>query len=1134
MKKIFGVVVGLVVVLAVAVVVLPGIIDWNDYKGNIQAQLKSLTGRDVVIAGDIHIAVLPAPAVVAHGVRMANVKGASAAEMVRLKSVEVRVSLGPLLTGHVQVETVKLVDPIIELERLADGRVNWEFNSVRTENDGSTSAPLPGVGAGESESAITAIRLDSFHIENGLIIYRDARSGRVERIAGIDAKLSAESLSGPFDSVGHLDFRGVPLGYEVSVGRVINEQTVPLNMVVSAEPGDTRLEISGAIVELIEAPKFRGKIVANGKMLSDLLAAVGDGGVPPTFFAQPFEASGDVTVSTRDLSVKHLAVAVGALRADGELAANLAESPISFNTRLTVPKVDLDTLLASSRAEPAAAQANRPADPAPNAATGAVATPDVVTQAETAFGLPRDINGTIELTAETISYRGNIISDARAIADLHGGEIILNQLAAQLPGGSDLFMTGFLTAHEGKPKFDGTLDAKVSDLRRIVAWLGGDMPGIASDRLRNATVRGRIVADPQQVQGLNLDMVVDSSRITGGITLALRQRLAFGASFTVDRLNLDGYLAPNGAPSTAGTAGRQSPPTDGTQKVRPEDRFALPDFLDRFDANLRLQVDRLTYRQIPIGGVVFDGTLFGGTLNLRKAAIGDLAGASASLSGTLTGLNLVPSIKNGRLEARGIDIDRLARVLETPAPVSTRDLGVVEITGGIEGSLLRPQVDLVAKTPEAGVDLKGRLSVLPVESLFAGDVRATHADFPRMLRLFGIDYRPTGRLGDFGLSAAVKADAQKVALSQLDAKVGPATLTGALDVDLAGPRPHLTGQIRTGRIVVDPFLPAGRTASLVPKLIPAAWGPTRGSGDETRLWQAATESGRWSIQPIDLSVLAAFNADLNLFGEAIVYDDITLSDVAADATVADGVLRIPSLTGTLFGGALKGDVTLASAPKPAVDAALSLTGGDFGAAQQEMKGKRMATGDIAFSSSVNSVGASVAELISGLKGDGSFEVRKAALTGESGNSPRGPIGELLVGLNQLAGIVVGGGEQRPEGLADISGSFEIDRGVARSEDLSVISTVGEGKGKGTIDLPKWMMKVEGDIQLSQNLFSKLLSGTTGLNLTIPLRIEGDIDQPDVVLDVAKLPGKALSIPGALIDKSGVGKILRKLIPETAN
>lgn len=1143
MKKLLGVVVGLIAVLAVAVGVLPGLIDWNDYKDPIQAQIKALTGRDVVIGGDIRIAVLPAPAVVANGVRMANIDGASAADMVRLKSVEVRVALGPLLTGNVQVETVKLVDPIVELERLADGRANWEFAPVRAETDGSKSAALPGVGGGESGTA-AAIRLDNFHVENGTVIYRDARSGTIERIERVEARLSAESLSGPFDSMGNLDFRGIPLGYEVSVGRVINERTVPVNMVLTVEPEIAKVDIAGAVVEMTEAPKFKGKVVASGKTLSDLLSALDGGTASPALFAQPFGVSGDVTVSAADLAVKKLAVSLGGLRADGELAANLAETPVGFSTRLTLPKVDLDALLAASRDGPAAASGGQ----APAAATtGEVAKPDAPPHVGGGFELPEVVNGSIEVTAETVAYRGNIVSDARAVAELRGGEVTLSQFTAQLPGGSDLFLTGFLTAQDGQPKFDGTVDARISDLRRVVAWLGGEVPAIASDRLRNATVKGRIVADPQQVQGLNLDMVVDSSHITGGVTVALRRRPAFGASFVIDRLNLDGYLPADGAPAAGAAASARPEPepqsSGATAAARPEAGFALPGFLSRFDANLRLQVERMTYRQIPVSGLIFDAMLFAGSLEMRRVAVGDLAGASASLSGTLGGLNAVPSLKSVRFEARGIDVDRLSRLLEIPAPVSTRDLGVVEVSGVVEGSLLRPQVDLAARTPEAAVDLRGRLSMLPVAALFDGDVKVRHAEFPRLLRLFGVDYRPAGRLGDFGLSATVKADVETIALSQLEGTVGTATVAGALSVDLAGSRPRLAGELKAGRIVVDSFLPARRSAALPDgsggtvsgaRVVPAAWMPAQAAGGGApRVWLAAASAGgRWPTEPIDLAVLGTFDADLKLAGEAFVYEGVNLRDVAADATVAEGVLRIASLTGTLFGGALAGEATLASAPKPAIDGALSLTGGDFGMLEQELRGKRLATGDVGFRTTVKATGASVAELVSGLKGEGAFEMNKVALTEESGKSPLGPVSGLLSGLNQLAGL--GGGGRRPEGLADISGTFTIDRGIARSEDFRFVSNIGEGQAKGHVDLPKWTMKVEGDIRLSQNLFSQLLSGTTGLNLTLPFRIEGDVDEPTVVLDVAKLPGKALGIPGTLLDKSGVGKVLRRLIPGTAN
>ncbi len=240
--------------------------------------------------------------------------------------------------------------------------------------------------------------------------------------------------------------------------------------------------------------------------------------------------------------------------------------------------------------------------------------------------------------------------------------------------------------------------------------------------------------------------------------------------------------------------------------------------------------------------------------------------------------------------------------------------------------MLRPQVDLSARTPDGTVSLKGQLSVLPIEPAFRRGGRVNHADFPRLLRLFGIDYRPAGHLGEFVASAAVKADARQIAVSGLNGKLGDTTVAGVINVDRSGPRPRLTGDVKVGRLVLDPFLPAQRSASLPPAIIPAAWTPGRMPAARTpRLWRTAATAGRWSAAPMDLAALRAFDGDLKLAGEAVVYDGITVHDVAADATLAEGVLRIPSLTGTLFGGALKGDATVTSASKPALDASLSLT-----------------------------------------------------------------------------------------------------------------------------------------------------------------------------------------------------------------
>ena len=103
MKKVFIGVVAVVLILLATALIVPSFIDWNDYKDEIAAKAGKVTGRELDIGGDIRLTLLPAPTLVVTDVRLANIDGAADAEMIRLKSLEVRVALAPLLAGEIQV-----------------------------------------------------------------------------------------------------------------------------------------------------------------------------------------------------------------------------------------------------------------------------------------------------------------------------------------------------------------------------------------------------------------------------------------------------------------------------------------------------------------------------------------------------------------------------------------------------------------------------------------------------------------------------------------------------------------------------------------------------------------------------------------------------------------------------------------------------------------------------------------------------------------------------------------------------------------------------------------------------------------------------------------------------------------------
>ncbi len=131
MKKVLIGVVGLLVVAVVALLVGPGFVDWNRYKPRIAEMAEDATGRRLSIDGDISLAILPQPTLSVHALRLANLPGAAAPDMLRLETLDVQSALLPLLFGNIQVQGVTLIEPEVDLVVLADGRRNWVFTPAR-------------------------------------------------------------------------------------------------------------------------------------------------------------------------------------------------------------------------------------------------------------------------------------------------------------------------------------------------------------------------------------------------------------------------------------------------------------------------------------------------------------------------------------------------------------------------------------------------------------------------------------------------------------------------------------------------------------------------------------------------------------------------------------------------------------------------------------------------------------------------------------------------------------------------------------------------------------------------------------------------------------------------------------------
>ena len=1215
MKRVLWAIGGLLVLLVAAVLIGLGLVDWNQYKGDIQNQARDATGRELIINGDISITVLPAPALIANDVLLANIEGAASKNMLRLKYLEVRIALAPLLASRIEVERIKLVDPEIELEVLADGRKNWVFD---TDGPGTASQTIPGAPSGEEKGPAAAdisaplIVLQNFTIENGSLTYRDGQRGTVERIEKINANITAASLNGPFESTGDLRLRGVPLVYDVNVAEIIHGRTVPFNLKIGMKPGQAKLQLTGTVVGLEGKPKVKGKIKGEGASLAKLIHAALPGAALPGIADQAFAVEGAVVASAAGGEIKELNFRLGITQATGDVAVDLGKTP-SVAVHLAANRIDLDQWMslpavidkAPAKAQGVAekSQAEKPKAEAPGPAA--------------AFALPTNVNGSLIFTAEAITYRNGVIREAVLNAELAHGEVTLSQLSGQFPGGSDLALFGFLSTAKGQPRFEGELEITVSDLRGVMNWLGVDPAGIGPDRLRKMALATRVVAVPSHAQLTGLDLQLDSSRLTGGMTVAFTKRPSFGADFTIDRLNLDAYLPKTPtkkAKTTPKAASKDKDAKDAkdAKAKMAENPLAGLKVLTGLDANLKTRIKSLTFRGTQIKNVLVDGTLYNGRIEIRRLDITRMAGASVSLKGVVDGLGGVPTAKglafdvkaddvpqllkfagidtraapkglgsvtlkgqidgnllapkldlslsgagatatlNGQLDELGFlpavkelklrlkakDASRLLKLAGIDAP-ALKKLGAVDLSGIIDGNILNPKLALTLKAAGGQVRVRGSINLVPVGDMLDLTVNASYPQLARLLKVVGGGYRPAGNVGGLDFEARLRGGPKGLTLAGIKAKIGPTPINGDVVVGFAGARPDIRANLTTGALVLDPFLPAKKTASLWPrvKAIPAAWPGLRGAAAEglsPLAALAARTAAPWSRDPIDLSGLAGIDAALALKSPSIQFQQYRLDNADLSVKLGNGRLNADKLTGVLFGGALHATAAATTTARSRVETVFALENMSIGQATKALTGKAVAAGRMSLKARLKTAGPHLAAMIGGLNGEGVIRLKGVEVKqGKTGTALAGALG-LVSALNQFSGVL-GGGAKRGSGLVDIAGSFAIRNGVASSQDIKVTSNLGDGAASGTVDLPRWRIDVKGHVQLGQNVLAALLAARTRTNVTqaVPFTVRGRLDSPTINLDTSKLPGGALPIPG--IDKllkkapKGIGNILQGIL-----
>ncbi|HKF97588.1 MAG TPA: AsmA family protein [Steroidobacteraceae bacterium] len=538
---------GLVALLAIVLLAVRAFVNPNDYKDRIARAVKTSTGRELALPGDIRLSVFPWIALELGPASLGNPPGFGEEPFAAVKHAALRVRLLPLLRKQLEIGRVEVDGLDLRLRKNASGRGNWQSpaeSSPPTQSSG-------GAGAAALRDLAGVVVTDSrVSYQDMVAEHINLDVGRVAAGVGVPIKVKLDlipsagaqpiEIGGQFGltlepaqsryRLAPMDLEGTftpgpkarPVPWKFSAPRVELDLTAGTLSVgsVAAQLGAAHLIGTLKGSSLVEAPSVAGSFKLEPLNLRELMPQLGIA-PPKTRDPKAFSklaASGDFAYENKRVGVSKLDVQLD----DSQLRGGAAITSLETNAMdfdLTLNQIDIDRYRPPPENAPKAAAPVAKGEPPSSALKTHEMNGRFTLGAATFAGL-HVTDGHLELKA-----KGGVTRIAPLTAKLYGGqysgEVTLDDRGPVLASSFEQSLTGVDVAQLLK---DLTKSQRLSGHGTITSSLTAH--GSAGDAVLKS-LNGRVAAklDNGAVEGI--DLWFEINRATA---LIQKQTLTSGAS----------------------------------------------------------------------------------------------------------------------------------------------------------------------------------------------------------------------------------------------------------------------------------------------------------------------------------------------------------------------------------------------------------------------------------------------------------------------------------------------------------------------------------------------------------------------------------------------------------------------------
>ncbi len=970
----------LLIAVFAAAFAAPYVVDWNEYRTVFEAQASKLAGRPVRVEGAVDLTILPVPEVRFEQVSIADSSGRFETPSATARAFRMALSIPPLLRGKVEARKIELDRLSLRLGLDENGQVDW---------------PRIGEAAGGLPFMPADVSLKSVTLNDASLIV--ARTGEQARwgIDGLTGELSAETLRGPFKFAGRAMLGDQMRDFQFSVGRMTPEGRMPVKAASQDETVVYRVE--GNLRAFADGPEFVGEVEASAPLPPD------DSVQAPQWRAA---ATGRATLD-------------GAKFGDFSVTITRQQRPQTLNgtAELTWGRgLRLDAELRSQWLDLDLLAGAQVRDRMP---------------AEVLLELPALLGGVpvparrarIDMRIAQVSLGGDLIRDVRAVARRGDGGWGVEKLEAGLPGGSGFSFDGQFARKDGAPILAGTVRASGSNLGRLLQWAAPPMFEERDAASKSFSISGEVesAADLFSISGISARL--GESRFGGALRLAFGKQETVTVDLDARTLDLRPYLR-GGTAEIIGKlfggpgGGLATLQADTWRMALRANRLILPEFAaSDFETAFRIDGQAIVVDNVSLRGG--DGLRVAGSgryprgdaeagpelrLNLAANSAERIKEIASAVPGAdtwikphiarlraATPLHLAASLRPSEIEdgywlridgtaaqtnvlanariygggryhlALSADNRTLRGLAGQLAPGFTDWLNMEQATAparlraDFAGAAGEPWTGTAAiETDEARLAFDG--SARPDTLRLEGDVTVEAPRADQALALAGL---PAAESGPLAVHAMVDSEGSVYRLRDLRIDLSGQRTTGNVRLDVSGAVPTVEANLNAGR-----FHLAHAAALLLER---------REGGQGEAFWPDA---------PFAKEALSRLSGSLSLASDELVFSErLSLRDATLMARLEDGGLRVPMLSGMLYGGEAVASAELRPARgRMLFDSEIIITELDL-AQLPRGDGAPLATGRAELTLSAESEGLSPRGLMTVMSGKGRIELGSGEIRG---------------------------------------------------------------------------------------------------------------------------------------------------------